>query len=125
MQAITLRGMRFHGLVGILPHERVSPQPIEVDLHVRLGEARTDATDAADVADTDVVDYRALYAIVAGVVSTGPIDYLEQVGERIARATLRHSARVRAARVAVRKPHVALGGPLDYAEVVTELTADD
>ena len=29
---ITLHAMRFHGLVGILPHERSTPQPIEIDL---------------------------------------------------------------------------------------------
>ncbi len=60
MNEITLRGLRFHALVGILPHERTVPQPIEVDLDVR-------------VADGDaLVDYRALYDDVARVVSPGP-----------------------------------------------------
>jgi dihydroneopterin aldolase len=106
MDEITLRGMRFHALIGILPHERTVPQPLEVDLtvHVAPGEG--------------VVDYRKLYDVAAAVISSGPTDYLEEIGDRIARGVL--DERVFHARVAVRKPHVALGGPLDYAEVVIE-----
>jgi dihydroneopterin aldolase len=112
MHEITLRGMRFHALVGILPHERTVAQPIEIDLRV-------------SVADGDVVvDYRALYDIVADVVGSGPLDFLEQIADRIAANAIAHNARVRTARVAVRKPHVALGGPLAYAEVVVERTAE-
>jgi dihydroneopterin aldolase len=109
---ITLRAMRFHALVGILPHERDVPQPIEVDLTV-------------DVAPGDgVVDYRTLYDIVAGVFAEAPIDFLEEIGERVASRVIAHHTRVRRARVAVRKPNVSLGGPLAYAEVVIEQTAD-
>jgi dihydroneopterin aldolase len=110
---ITLRAMRFHALVGIVPHERTVPQPIEIDLRVRLGEG-----DA-------VVDYRALYEIVAQTFLSGPIDFLEEVGDRIAQRTLDHNSLIQSVRVAVRKPHVALGGPLAYAEVVTERSAHD
>lgn len=104
--------MRFHALVGILPHERTTPQPIEIDLRV-------------DVAEGDgVVDYRALYDATASVIASGPIDFLEEIAERVAARALDHSSRVRVARVAVRKPHVALAGPLAYAEVAIERRAD-
>ena len=102
---ITLRGMRFHALIGILEHERTVPQPLEVDLTVHC--------DAAG----GVLDYRRLYEIVEQVVGGGPIDYLETVADRITRVT-HEDPRVRQTRVAVRKPHVALPGPLAYAEVV-------
>jgi len=112
MQEIRLHGMRFHALVGVLPHERTVPQPIEIDL-------------AVEVADGDIViDYRGLYDLVAHVISAGPIDFLEEIGARVANRALLHNARIRRARVAVRKPHVALGGPLEYAEVVVEQRAD-
>jgi 7,8-dihydroneopterin aldolase/epimerase/oxygenase len=112
MHEITLQAMRFHALVGILPHERTVAQPIEIDLRVR-------------VADGDiVVDYRALYDIVSAVISAGPLDFLEQIADRIAVGAIEHNARVRMARVAVRKPHVALAGPLAYAEVVVERSAE-
>lgn len=112
MTEITLRAMRFHVLVGILPHERELTQPIEIDLTVRLSEGE------------GVVDYRVLYAIAADVVNSGPIDFLEEIGERVAAGALAHSQRVRRARVAVRKPHVPLGGPLDYVEVLVERAPD-
>ena len=108
---ITLKSMRFHARVGILPSERAIPQPIEVDLTVSVGDG-----DA-------VLDYRDLYEIVATILRSGAIDFLEEIGDRIAGAAIAHSERVKSARVAVRKPHVALGGPLDYAEVVVRRDA--
>lgn len=112
MQEITLRAMRFHALVGILPHERIVAQPIEVDLRVRVSDGE------------GVIDYRALYDLTSAVFTAGPIDFLEQIAERIADGAIQHSVRVRNARVAVRKPHVGLPGPLAYAEVVVERSAD-
>jgi dihydroneopterin aldolase len=105
---ISLRGMRFHALIGILEHERVVPQPLEIDLSIRCG------------SDAGVLDYRRLYDLVAEIVANGPTDYLETIGDRIARSAL-EDPRVLQARVAVRKPHVALPGPLAYAEVVVRL----
>jgi dihydroneopterin aldolase len=106
--AITLAGMRFHVRVGILPHERELAQPLELDLTVRR------ASDAADV-----LDYRTLYAIVREVVEAEPLDYLETIGADVAARVLALPAASHV-RVAVRKPQVALGGPLAYAEVVVE-----
>jgi dihydroneopterin aldolase len=102
---ITLRAMLFHALVGILPHERETPQPIEVDLIVTVGEGE------------DVVDYRRLYDATAGVMTSGHIDFLENIAQRVASSAFEASDRVARVRVAVRKPHVALGGPLAHAEV--------
>jgi dihydroneopterin aldolase len=113
MHEIRLRGMRFHALVGVLPHERTVAQPIEIDLFVRVVDGEV------------VIDYRGLYDVVAGVVTAGPIDFLEEIGDRVASSALAHNSRIRLARVAVRKPHVALPGPLAYAEVVIERQADD
>ena len=96
--------MRFHALVGVLPHEREHPQPLEIDLTawVRPGDA--------------VVDYRKLYARVRAVVDASQLRYLEDVAGAVADDVLQERG-VRRVRVAVRKPHVALGGPLDHAEV--------
>lgn len=108
---ITLRAMRFHALIGILEHERSVRQPIEVDLSVR-------ATSSGGI-----LDYRRLYEVVERVISAGPIDYLETAADRIIRTAFEDS-RIRQARVAIRKPHVALPGPLAYAEVVVRRTRD-
>ena len=103
--------MRFHVRIGILAHERVHPQPLEVDLAV----TRPD--------EAPVLDYRALYEVTSNAVALEPIDYLEQVATAIADGALALS-QVRHARVAVRKPHVMLDGPLSYAEIVVERTRE-
>ena len=107
---ISLRGMRFHTTVGVLPHEGEYAQPLEADLTVWL---------APPARDGDVVDYRDLYALVAEVVGRGGVRYLEDAAARVAELALA-VPRVTGARVALRKPHVALPGPLAHAEVVLE-----
>ena len=107
LDTITLRGMRFHTLIGILPHEREHAQPLEIDLTVRVrsGEA--------------VVDYRRLYAEVRTATEAPALTYLEELASTIASRVLDASP-VERVRVAIRKPHAAVGGPLDYAEVAIE-----
>ena len=105
---ISLVGMRFHVRVGILPHEREHPQPLEIDLSV------TRAPDAVGV-----LDYRTLYALAAEYMRREPLDYLEEIATAIADGALALNG-VTHARVAVRKPHVTLDGPLAYAEIVVE-----
>lgn len=102
--------MRFHSRVGILPHERELAQPVEVDVTVWLAPAARGGG--------GVLDYRELYALAADVLAGEP-RYLEEAAEAIAGGALRlpRAARVR---VAVRKPHVALPGPLAHAEIVVE-----
>ena len=102
---ITLRGMRFQALVGVLEHERTIAQPVEVDLTVHA------------TVEAGILDYRRLYELVERIIQDGPTDYLETLADRITRKAL-EDPRVRQTRVAVRKPHVALPGPLAYAEVV-------
>jgi 7,8-dihydroneopterin aldolase/epimerase/oxygenase len=112
MQEIALRGMRFHALVGILDHERHLPQPLEIDLVVRV----------AEDSGASVVDYRSLYDLTAAAVASHT-DYLEQIADRIAGAALASHTRICSARVSVRKPNVSLPGPLECAEVTIERTA--
>lgn len=105
---VTLAGMRFHARVGILDHERTLPQPLEVDVTLRR---------AGD--STDVLDYREVYRRTRDRFEQQPLDYLEGIASDIADALLA-LAGVASVRVAVRKPHVMLEGPLEYAEIVVE-----
>ena len=115
MDRVTLKGMRFHTHIGVLPHEAEIAQSIEVDVSVWVvGRSGGSA---------GVVDYRELYQIAAQVLGEGHIKYLEDVGQRICDRALKVSG-VSRVNVAVRKPHVALGGPLDYAEVEVERSQD-
>ena len=105
---ITLAGMRFHVRVGILPHERTLAQPLEIDVSVRR-------VPGADVP----LDYRELYSRTRACVEREPLEYLETVAGEIAASLLALDG-VASVRVAVRKPHVMLDGPLRHAEIVLE-----
>lgn len=107
---VTLKAMRFHTRIGVLPHEAEIAQSVEVDLSVWV--ARTDSAHGSE----GIVDYRELYELVARILNEGHIRYLEDLVERIAEQTLAIRAVSRVA-VAVRKPHVALPGPLAHAAV--------
>ena len=107
LDAITLRAMTFHTRIGVLPHEREFAQPLEIDLTAWV--ARGDG----------VVDYRGLYAQVRAATDGGELLYLEELAQSVADRVLEHH-RVLRVRVAVRKPHAAVGGPLKYAEVAIE-----
>jgi dihydroneopterin aldolase len=110
---VTLKAMRFHARIGVLPHEAEIAQSIEVD--ASLWVLRADGQLSAK----DIVDYRRVYDLVADVVTKGHISFLEEVGERIAERALQLPL-VSRVRIAVRKPNVALPGPLAYAEVALE-----
>lgn len=110
---VTLRAMRFHARIGVLPHEAEIAQSIEVDASLWVRRSGTKPT------TKDIVDYRRVYDLVAEVVTSGHINFLEEVGERIAERALQVPL-VERVRIAVRKPNVALPGPLAYAEVALE-----
>lgn len=116
---ISLKGMRFHTCVGLLPHERQIPQPLELDLTIWLS--------LKDVGESDspkrLLDYRDLYALVADTVGHSHHRLLEALCEKIARAALAMDG-VSRARVAARKPHAPIDGPLDYVEVELERSRD-
>jgi dihydroneopterin aldolase len=115
---VALNGISFHALIGVLPHERQLPQPIEVD--VRVWPRVPPSSDAGGA----LLDYRQLYDLVASVVSSGPIDYLEGMALAIAERSMA-TDQVQRVRVNVRKPHVPLPGPLQHAEVSIELVRDE
>jgi dihydroneopterin aldolase len=110
---VTLKAMRFHARIGVLPHEAEIAQSIEVDASLWVKRPN------APVSASEIVDYRRVYDLVADVVTNGHISFLEEVGEMIADRALQLPLVTRV-RIAVRKPNVALPGPLAYAEVALE-----
>ena len=117
--AITLRGMCFHTLVGLLPHEEKFPQPLELDVTAYLDLSRVGVSDSPRM----LLDYRTLYQVVADTVGTSHHKLLEALCERVARAALALEG-VDRVKVAARKPHAPIPGPLEAVEVVIERTRD-
>jgi dihydroneopterin aldolase len=112
LDCITLRNMQFHIVVGILPHEREHPQPLEVDLTVWLPAGRG-----------AVLDYRALHDAARAAVVQSRREYLEEIADAVARRALAMDGVARVG-VRVRKPQVSLGAPLDFVEVSIQRPAD-
>lgn len=112
---IVLRGMRFHTRVGLLPHEEQLPQPLELDLTVWRSLRAVGESDSP----RGLLDYRDLYALVADTVGTSHHRLLEALCEKIAQAVLNGTDAARV-RVAARKPHAPIDGPLDCVEVLIE-----
>ncbi len=94
---IELRGLRLLAIVGVLPHERRSPQPLQLDLDVEV--RRSPGGD--DVAST--VDYAAVCDAAASVLSKRKPLLLETVCDEVATAVLEVDGRVASVTVAVTK----------------------
>lgn len=107
--------MRFHTLVGLLPHEGKFPQPLELDVTAWLDLRAVGRSDEPGMR----LDYRTLYQAVAGTVGTSHHKLLEGLCENVAAAALGLEG-VQRVRVAARKPHAPIPGPLDSVEVVIE-----
>jgi FolB domain-containing protein len=117
---ISLKGMRFHTLVGLLPHEQSVPQPLELDLTVWLSLRKAGVSDSPSA----LLDYRDLYRLVEETVGSSPHRLLEALCEKIAARALELDAVARV-EVAARKPHVPINGPLDHVEVVVLRSTED
>ena len=117
---ITLKGMRFHTRVGVLPHEEQVPQPLHVDLTVWRSLERPGQSDSLK----DTLDYRTLHEVVSETIGDSHHRLIEGLCERIAGRALALPG-VESVRVAARKPHAPVGGPLDYVEVVMERRKDN
>lgn len=111
---LTLRGMRFEARHGVLAHEKVEPQPFEVDVVLHADLSRASETDAL----ADTVDYAALYELVRAIVTGPSFDLIEALAGAIARAVLAATdpALVGGVEVRVRKPQAPIDGELDTVE---------
>jgi dihydroneopterin aldolase len=107
--------MRFHALVGLLPHEQSVPQPLELDVTVWLSLKLAGESDSPSA----LLDYRDIYALVEDTIGTSPHRLLEALCEKIASRVLGLDG-VERVSVAARKPHAPISGPLDYVEVRVE-----
>ena len=112
---LSLLGMRFTARHGVLAHEKVEPQPFEVDLVLHADLARAAETDALDT----TVDYAALHDLVRAIVTGPSRDLIEALAGAIAQAVLAATdpALVEAVEVRVRKPEAPLDGDVETVEV--------
>jgi dihydroneopterin aldolase len=109
---ISLRGLRAFGRHGVLPHERADGQIFIVDAVLRL-----DTRPAAAADDLGLtVDYGALAATLAEIISGEPVALIETLADRLAAACLAND-KVSQAEITVHKPDAPVGLPLSDVAV--------
>jgi len=112
---LSLLGMRFLGRHGVMPAEKVTAQPFEVDLVLHADLAA--AAERDDLAAT--ADYAALFNLVRAIVEGTSRDLIEALAGSIADAALAATPTelVDAVEVRVRKPQAPIDGSFDTVEV--------
>ena len=113
---LSLLGMRFTARHGLLAHEKVEPQPFDVDLVLHADLTRAAETDAL----ATTVDYAALHELVRAIVTGPSRDLIEALAGAIAQAALAatDAVVVGAVEVRVRKPEAPLDGEVETVEVM-------
>ena len=110
---IELRGLRLSGVVGVLPQEQTHPQPLELDVDLRL-----DLAPAGDSDDlTDTADYGLLCDVAEKVVTSTSYALLEALASHLARSLLEADARIDEVTVSVRKLRPPVAQPLSTSGV--------
>ena len=100
MDRIRIARIRELGTHGVLPEEKVRPQPFEVDVELLVDTAAAGRSDAL----SDTVDYGAVCEAVSRVVKSEQYELLERLAARIAEVC-RTDPRVTGVVVEVRKMH--------------------
>lgn len=80
-QTLTLTGLCFNASLGILAHERVAPQPIQVDAQLNLGPQPLRPHDD-DI--THVLDYRKVRQIIIEECTAEHVNLLESLIGKLA-----------------------------------------
>lgn len=84
MDKIFLRELEIEAIIGVLPYERIQPQPVIINLEI--------ATDIRTAAKTenlaDTIDYAAIAQCLTDFVSASQFQLLETLAEKIAELIL-------------------------------------
>jgi len=75
-QRLSITGLRFDANLGILDHEKTSPQPIQVDAELNMG---SQPLSPKDDQITSVLDYRHVRGIIIDACTEQHINLLESL----------------------------------------------
>lgn len=117
---ITLTGLAAYGYHGVFAHERREGQTFLVDVTLRVDTRPAAASD--DVADT--VHYGELADAIVTIVEGEPVDLIETLADRIARAALRDD-RVAEVAATVHKPDAPISHRFADVSVTARRTQED
>lgn len=109
-----LKQIRIECIVGVYPHERDHPQPIELDLELDYDFEAAAASDAID----DAVDYAGIIDDVTALIQREKFQLIETMAERATRLLLAEHAAVRSVRLEIRKPNALPAAACSFVRVV-------
>jgi len=115
MDRILITGLRELGVHGVLPEEKLRPQPFEVDVELTVDLTAAGESDDLD----DTVDYGAVCEAISRVVSSERYELIERLASRIAEVCAVDS-RVIGTKVTVRKLHPPVRAMVDHVAVSVE-----
>ncbi|RYY16577.1 MAG: dihydroneopterin aldolase [Alphaproteobacteria bacterium] len=98
MRHVFLRDMMLQLSIGVYAHEHTATQRVRINVDLGVSEDRSDESDRIG----RVVDYEALAQRVRDLATSGHVQLVETLAERIAQDCLRDE-RIRSARVRVEK----------------------
>jgi FolB domain-containing protein len=93
-------------IIGILPHERITPQPVTLHLELTLEIQKASTTDAIQ----DTVNYAELLEKIKSKSGGTQYNLIETLAENIAGWVLEDN-RIQKVKVQLDKPHVFNGAP--------------
>ena len=99
LQTLTLTGLRFDANLGILAHEKVAPQPIQVDAEINRGPQPLAPSDD-DI--MHVLDYRKVRQIIIDECTAVHVNLLESLIGKVAQR-LMQLPNVRGVRIKIAK----------------------
>jgi 7,8-dihydroneopterin aldolase/epimerase/oxygenase len=108
-----IHDLRIDCIIGIYPHERVTPQPIIVHLEMDYDFAPAAASDHI----ADVIDYDTVVATMTELAQGRKFQLLEAMVEVMAAAILASQPRVDAVRLEIRKPAAVPGSAGSFVRV--------
>lgn len=86
--------------IGIIEHERIASQPIHIDANIEIDVTRTQ--DDMDI--NSVLDYRSLHDAIVNECTSGHINLLETLTDRVAQRLLRIFPETREVTIRITKP---------------------
>jgi len=114
---IIMQGMVFHGYHGVFNAEKQLGQKFLVDIEMTTDLRKAGQSDHV----RDTVDYSQVYEMIQSLFHHDmKFNLIEKVGETIASSVLNRFVQVDSVKVAVKKPHVAFPGSLQFVGIEIE-----
>lgn len=117
MSAIDIKGLKVHACHGVLPEEKITPQPFVFDITIDCDTCA--AANSDDVSDT--VNYAEVCALVTEFCKGNGFNLIERLAYAAAFETARKFPKIKAVEVTVHKPQAPVNLPFGDISVTARV----